>query len=489
SRPGPNSEKLRSHAMKRPSMPPCRRILSAIASAVAVTLLSVVGLQAAQIGVVTVDGLNLRPEPGTKRPPIMQLKKGTRITIEDLHDDWLKVRHADRTGYVKNDPGFVNILPANGRLPGQPAAAVSDRKIKEYRRESTELKNKIEETETRLATAAKQEATVLGSLDELDLTIDRARRQVNAYQNDLTDLEAQVLANRKIHKQLTDSIAANEDYAACRLTALYKLNRRGTAPVLASSGSAYEMVKRKKYLERILADDERVLQRLQEDKLRLKETLNQLDDRQLQKKRLEADITAQIDQLTRNREERKRVLAKIQSEKSLQLAAIDSMKAAARTLDQTIERLAAQPAPAREPAAASGSFSDFKGLLKMPIGGKIISFFGPHTDSKFNVSVFRSGIDIEAPKGTAIQAVFAGRVLFADWFKGYGNMVIIDHADGYYTVYAHLEELFTRKGNYVKTGEDIATVGETASMAGPVLHFEVRHHGKPLDPMEWIVKG
>ncbi len=478
--------------MKRPSMPPYRLILSTIASAitVTVTLLSVVGLQAAQIGVVTVDGLNLRPEPGTKRPPIMQLRKGTRITIEDRREEWLKVRHADRTGYVKNDPGFVNIVSENGRSRSQPTASVSARKLKAYRQESTELKHKIEETETRLATAAKQEATVLVSLDELDQTIDRARRQVNTYQNELSDLEGQVQANRKIHKQLTDSIAANEDYAARRLTALYKLHRRGTAPVLAASGSAYEMVKRKKYLERILADDERVLQRLQEDKWRLKETLDQLDDRQLQKKRLEADITAQIELLTRNREKRQRVLAKIQSEKSLQLAAIESMRAAARTLDQAVARLAAQPAPTREPsAAATGSFSDFKGLLKMPIGGKIIRFFGPQKDTKFNVSVFRSGIDIEAPKGAAIQAVFAGRVLFADWFKGYGNMVIIDHADGYYTVYAHLEELFTRQGNYVKTGEDIATVGETASMAGPVLHFEVRHHGKPLDPMHWIVKG
>lgn len=470
-------------------MPPYFRILSAIASAVTFILLSVVGPLAAQVGVVAVDGLNLRPEPGTKRPPIMQLKKGSRITIEDRRDDWLKVRHANRTGYVKNDPGFVNILPPNDSSAVQPAASVSAGKIKAYRQESTALKHKIEETETRLATVAKQEATVLDSLEELDLAIDRARRQVNAYQNDLTDLEGQVLANRKTHQQLSDRIAANEGYAARRLTSLYKLNRRGTAPVLASSGSVYEMVKRKKYLERILADDERVLQRLQEDKLRLKETLDRLDDRQLQKKRLEADITAQIDLLTRNREERERVLTKIRSEKSLQLAAIESMKAAASSLDQTVERLAAQPPPPPDRAATPGSFSDFKGLLKMPIGGKIIRFFGPRTDPKFNVSVFRSGIDIEAPKGAAIQAVFAGRVLFADWFKGYGNMVIIDHGDGYYTVYAHLEELFTSKGNHVRTGEDIATVGETASMAGPVLHFEVRHHGTPLDPMEWIVKG
>ncbi|MGD1999977.1 MAG: peptidoglycan DD-metalloendopeptidase family protein, partial [Desulfobacterales bacterium] len=192
--------------------------------------------------------------------------------------------------------------------------------------------------------------------------------------------------------------------------------------------------------------------------------------------------------LSRNRTDRSRVLARIRSEKSLQLAAIESMKAAAKTLDQTVEKLAAQPEP-QNLAGQLDSFSDFKGLLNMPISGKIVRFFGPQKDTKFNVSVFRSGIDIQAQKGAVIQAVFAGRVLFADWFKGYGNMVIIDHGDGYYTVYAHLEELFKQKGYFVNTGEHIATVGDTASMDGPILHFEVRHHGKPLDPMEWIVNG
>lgn len=68
-------------------------------------------------------------------------------------------------------------------------------------------------------------------------------------------------------------------------------------------------------------------------------------------------------------------------------------------------------------------------------------------------------------------------------------MIIIDHGDSYYTVYAHLHELYKNKGDHVNTGEDIATVGDTGSMIGPVLHFEVRHHGKPLDPLAWLTKG
>jgi murein hydrolase activator len=80
-------------------------------------------------------------------------------------------------------------------------------------------------------------------------------------------------------------------------------------------------------------------------------------------------------------------------------------------------------------------------------------------------------------------------ILYAGWFKGYGKMIIIDHGQHYYTVYAHAEELFKDKGDSVESGEVIATVGDSGSISGPELYFEVRHYGKPVDPLEWIRKG
>jgi septal ring factor EnvC (AmiA/AmiB activator) len=85
--------------------------------------------------------------------------------------------------------------------------------------------------------------------------------------------------------------------------------------------------------------------------------------------------------------------------------------------------------------------------------------------------------------------VAPGTILFADWFKGYGNMIILDHGGSYYTLYAHIEDAFKTKGDRVDRGEVIATVGDSASMTGPGLYFEVRHHGKPENPMLWLKKG
>ena len=96
----------------------------------------------------------------------------------------------------------------------------------------------------------------------------------------------------------------------------------------------------------------------------------------------------------------------------------------------------------------------------MPVKGRIISFFGPFKNKKFNVVNFQSGIKIKADRGEPVRAVSDGHILYSSWFKGYGNMIIIDHGDSYYTVYAHLHELYKKKGDRVNTGEDIATVGD-----------------------------
>ena len=125
----------------------------------------------------------------------------------------------------------------------------------------------------------------------------------------------------------------------------------------------------------------------------------------------------------------------------------------------------------------------------MPVKGKIINLFGPYKNKKFNIINFRSGIDISADKGQPVKAVYSGKIIYARWFNDYGNMIIIDHGNSYYTLYAHLAKMLKITGDRVKTGDVIATVGETGSLSGPKLHFEVRHHGKPQDPLNWLKRG
>jgi septal ring factor EnvC (AmiA/AmiB activator) len=233
-----------------------------------------------------------------------------------------------------------------------------------------------------------------------------------------------------------------------------------------------------------------MLQTLAQQQTTLRELLASLEsDKARREERAEA-YQVQIRSMSRDRSVRKRLLADIRSQKALELAAIEALSQAANDLDREIQSLGRRKALNNpEKNGVQLTFSAYKGLLIMPVKGRIVHLFGPYRNKKYNVTNFRSGIDIKAEKGEPIRAVFKGRVIYASWFKGYGNMIIIDHGKNYYTIYAHLEETFKSKGDTVETREVIATVGDTGSFEGAKLYFEVRHHGKPQNPLEWLKRG
>ncbi|MGA6926691.1 MAG: peptidoglycan DD-metalloendopeptidase family protein, partial [Desulfosarcina sp.] len=247
----------------------------------------------------------------------------------------------------------------------------------------------------------------------------------------------------------------------------------------------------KRTLEQVLAYDQAVMGQLARDKTEMEALMAKLLAQKNEQQTTTADLSRRIDAMNTEQARRETLLAEIRGEKALQLAAIEAMKRSARELDQTVIALKTEPPgeASSRVAVAEKPFGALKGLLMMPVNGKIVSFFGNYTDNKFNVTHFQSGINIKADRGEPIRAVYSGQTLFSSWFKGFGNMIILDHGDHYYTVYAHLEEQFKTKGDPVEAGEVIATVGDTGSLIGAGLHFEVRHHGKPLNPLGWIKKG
>jgi murein DD-endopeptidase MepM/ murein hydrolase activator NlpD len=119
----------------------------------------------------------------------------------------------------------------------------------------------------------------------------------------------------------------------------------------------------------------------------------------------------------------------------------------------------------------------------------VVSAFGAQVHPRFGTRTFRNGVDIEASEGRDVTAVFAGHVVYTGWFKGYGNLIILDHDNEYYTLYAHVADILVKEGDDVRQGQRIGTVGDTGSLEGPRLYFEVRHQGKPQNPEQWLRHG
>ena len=127
-----------------------------------------------------------------------------------------------------------------------------------------------------------------------------------------------------------------------------------------------------------------------------------------------------------------------------------------------------------------------RGRLGWPAEGRVVEEYGTRVNPRFGTKTFRNGIDIDAGEGANIHAVFPGHVLYTGWFRGYGNLIIVDHGSEYYTLYAHVADIKVAEGDDVKQGQVIGTVGDTGSLQGPRLYFEVRYQGKPQDPAQWL---
>ncbi len=341
-----------------------------------------------------------------------------------------------------------------------------------------------------IVTITEKETKVIAELENLNFDLNDARQTIFLLQKDIVKIDQLINENRDSSRALSKEIMKNETYASQRIVALYKLHQIGKFNLLASTDTLYDFFHRKIALEKILSQDEMVLDVLQKNQNALTLVRQKLDAQKEKKNRLGKRLNTQIQEMTKKRQKRTQLLKKIRNKKALTLAAIESLKQSAAALDTTFSDFKKEN-PGKRPYADSSphAFTDLKGLLIMPVNGKIIEFFGPYTNTEFNLVNFRSGINISAERGEPIRAVYKGKTLYASWFKGYGNMIIIDHGDHYYTLYAHAEELFKKKGDPVEAGEVIATVGDTGSMAKPGLHFEVRYHGKPIDPAPWINKG
>lgn len=138
-------------------------------------------------------------------------------------------------------------------------------------------------------------------------------------------------------------------------------------------------------------------------------------------------------------------------------------------------------------AAVQGSFSKQTGKLPWPISGKPVQIFGETQQSLSGVQ--STGVKLEAARGTEIQVIFPGTVIFADWFDHYGWLIIVDHGDDYMSLYAHAEGLYKNVGDYVTQGEVIAVVGDSGDTDTTLLYFEIRRQGTPVDPAKWCMRS
>jgi septal ring factor EnvC (AmiA/AmiB activator) len=379
-----------------------------------------------------------------------------------------------------------------GTARGQSEAQKAQSGVAESRKELGGIRKKLQEEKQRVKDIGRKESSVLSQLNTLERNLSKREKELKALDRQLKAVTRKVEQANEDLQALGQTISAQQRCLDERLLALYKYGEPGVPETLFSTRSPDEWLDLRRSMAAIVEQDRRLLDDFRQRQSIVGAHREQLrgDERELQQ--LKEKTEKKKKEVEKDRAEKGKLLNAVRNEKKIHLAAVQELEAASAQLQSLINRLEKEiRAKARQETATSPGkgFGALRGKLPRPVEGRILSTFGKNENPQFHTFTVQKGIEIEAPLGAEIRAVYDGRVLYADWFKGYGKILIIDHGEGFYTLSGHASALLKGVGEEVRTGEAVALVGDTGSLRGPCLYFEIRQRGKPLDPAEWLAQA
>jgi septal ring factor EnvC (AmiA/AmiB activator) len=356
--------------------------------------------------------------------------------------------------------------------------------ISARQRELRDLKKQIEENRKKILDLERKEK----KLGDLNGRLRRDRDLTSRYLAELEQQEQAVALDIAERQQELGAKTDEQEKAKARLRMrlrLYQRSRRPhTAELLLSSKSFPELFARGTILARAIQRDRTDLLWLSQQREELSLAASELEARHRDINTLQEEKEREREKLESRSRKTRAELTSLQKERSVFEARQKELVKAEKQIGSLIARLEAERKKA--PKEKGKSKIQGKGQLPWPVKGELVGRFGLDKHPRFGTQVPNKGIDIAAPAGTSVTAVAAGSVAFADWLPGYGRCVILNHSGGLYTLYAHCARLLVSQGASVSAGGKIAEVGDTDSVKGTCLHFEVRQGEEAMDPLRWL---
>ena len=380
-----------------------------------------------------------------------------------------------------------------------PAAAQTrrDDPLQAEQRKLQQTQKQLKEEKERAAAARARETSLLAELEEIERRLATKKAEAARLEARIKKAQADVQMFRgeigRLERQRAGQVAA----LAGRLRVMYRVHAQGGAlPVILSGEDPVTRAVAVRHLASLAALDARLIQEYRVTSERLADRKGKEEAQQLELASLHEEAKREQAEVDREVAKRRVILAKVRDERAYHERMVGELTEASHRLEAFIRELQAkQKRLARIPPPKGGieppgvGFGALKGRLPWPTEGRIVTGFGAQVHPRFGTRTFRNGVDIEAAVGREVLAVHGGHVIYTGWFKGYGNLIIVDHGNEYYTLYAHIADIEAKEGEDVRQGQRIGTVGDTGSLAGPRLYFEVRYQGKPQDPEQWLRQG
>lgn len=344
------------------------------------------------------------------------------------------------------------------------------------RREITRLRAQLEGMRQQAQSAARE-------LEEADLELGIRTRELELATAEETRLDNEQHALESEIAALVPRIAKQKEDLRKRLVALYRLGGLSYVRVVLEIDIETNPIEAISMLSYLVSHDARAVSRFQSAQ-------HELSSRQTQlAARLQALHQTQIAVEERRRSvalavtQKQIVLARLRTEESGTSQQLAALEEKARRLQRLIDSLSQQKSGGLAPQL---DIRSVQGALAWPVDGTVIERFGRQRNPKFSTVTINNGLKIEAAPGTPVRAVFEGTVLFSQWFKGYGNLIILDHGNRVFSLYGNVKSPLVNIGERIANGQHIAGVGESEDASSGHLYFEIRQDNRPEDPQKWL---
>ncbi|KAA1176414.1 peptidoglycan DD-metalloendopeptidase family protein [Marinobacter salinexigens] len=345
-----------------------------------------------------------------------------------------------------------------------------------------DLKERIEDIDDWLTDAEEDRSDLEQQLVSTERTISRLTRERRVLNEQVAEQQQRLSELQTQERELTRTLDKQRESLKKQIRAAWMEGDTPAVKVLLNEVSPDNVARTMTYYEYLSQDTVQRLEAFRNSLQQLQQTRASVQATRTKLAKSESDIAERQAQLTQSRKQREQTLASlkadISSRKSERNELESDRKRLQKLLDEVQQAIASIPAPNE-----SEPFRTLRNKLPWPVQGKVVSRYGaPYADGKLR----RSGILINTSEDAEVHAIHYGRVVFANWLRGFGLITIIDHGDGYMTLYGHSSSLFTSPGDWVAAGQAIALAGRTGGTSDPALYFEVRHNGKPDNPGRWL---
>ncbi len=373
-----------------------------------------------------------------------------------------------------------------------PVGAANDpisEKIERERRALEELKGKIQEKRKRADEAEKKRESVLQSIQSLDERLVHHRQD---HEDISKKLRKKDLELEEITEQLNGmraSIQERREAILARFRAQYMEGRFGYIKALLTAESYGDFQRRGQYLSAVSQKDYELLGTFRVDMARMEQAERQRGEARAGLVAFKQHVEKQLADIRELQREKKVYLVKITHERDSYDRTVEELERSASRVDSMLHEMETRRrTTAMHPPTVSSVPQGVKGGLPWPAEGQVVSFFGRQKHATFDTYVQRKGIEIRTAEGSLIHAVMRGTVVYADWLKGYGLVIILDHANGFFSLYAHASKILTRTGEQVVERQAIGETGDTGVIGENTLYFELREGAEPVDPLHWLAR-